>query len=406
MTLITTRARILTSLLAVLLLLPVAGIRLQDQGQLRAFHNRNLTGLPKADSFVADPVEYFRQARGWLADRIYPIVAASMLHKKILYYALHTPPQRRVTLGRDGFIFLNGSSESTLNNIYQEACIGAHQEQLMQPLAEALRLTEQYARQRGMALDIVIIPTPSTLYGDHLPPSVPQKYRAACTARSTGDSPLLRLAVPAGVNFSYPFTVMREARDDPGFFPRGNWHAQGLSLKVVRDAYLATRNVRPPQGEHLTPTRQPSEIMAPYGMDVQQPAYLIRNDQVLDDPQQRDALARAVSDLFVGSTTSPRSFVNHSAALDESVLMVSDSYGDAAASVYAASFRELSQILANNLPPENIATVIDRSLTLRKPDRLMLLMQESSIYTLVIWSKEFAKASAAAATAADVAPGL
>ncbi|MCQ4167375.1 hypothetical protein [Tahibacter harae] len=401
MTLITTRARILTSLLAVLLLLPVAGIRLQDPIQLRFFHSRTLNELPQADSFAANPVEYFRQARGWLADRIYPIVQASMLHKKIQYYVLHTPPQRRVTLGDGGYIFLNGGSDSSLNETFETTCIGSHQEALATQLVDALRAIGEFARQRGMALDIVIVPTSGTLYGDHLPASVPRKYREACAARATGDSPLLRFTPPPGVIFSFPFPAMREARDVPGFFPKGNWHAQGMSLKVVRDAYLAARNVAPPPSERLTLTQGPSEIMATYGIDVPQPVYLIQNDQVLDDPPQREALARAVSDLFIGSTTSTHAYVNRSAALDESVLMVSDSYGEAAASVYAASFRELGQILANNLPPENVATLVERGRSLRKTDRLMLLLQEGSVYTLIVWSKAFAAAPppAAAATA-------
>lgn len=406
MTLITTRARLLTSLLSVLLLLPVAGIRLQDPVELRRFHTRTLTELPRADSFAANPVGYFRQARSWLADRVFPIVQASILNKNILYYVLHTPPQRRVTLGDDGYIFLNSGSDDTLNETFEATCIRSHQETLAPQLEGALQAIRQFAHARGMALDVVVIPTSGTLYGDRLPASVPRRYREACTARASGDSPLSRFTPPPDVTFSFPFMPMREARDVPGFFPRGDWHAQGMSLKVARDAYLSLRNVAPPQSERLILTQGPSEIMASYGINVPQPMYVIQNDQIRDDPPQREALARAVSDLFIDSTISTHAYVNRSAALDESVLMVSDSYGVAAASVYAASFRELRQVLANSLPPENIATLIDRSRSLRRTDRLMLLLQEGSVNALILWSEAFAAAPPPAAGTTNAAPAL
>ena len=147
-------------------------------------------------------------------------------------------PQKRVTIGKKGFIFLNGASDDALNGILELTCIRAHTEEAASALKRALMPLAKYAEPRGIAVDVVLVPTPATLYGDFLPSSVPKKYRTACRERTAGYTPLLKLEQRSPVNFLFPFLEMKELRLDEGFFPKGNWHPTGLSLKIIRDAYL------------------------------------------------------------------------------------------------------------------------------------------------------------------------
>jgi hypothetical protein len=389
---ISLRARLLTSLLALFLLLPVIGLRWQQRADLEKFHNRTLHEMPQG-GFLADPAAWFRDARAWLADRPWPIRQAALLQKKLKYFLLHTPPQRRVTLGSDGFIFLNGYSDETVNGLFQLLCVTAHRAELGAALEKVLPVYAAYARERGVALDIVIVPTLITLYGDRLPPSVPLKYREACAARAAGQSPLPAVQAPPGLHFIYPFAPMHAAREDAGFFPKAHWHAVGMSLKVVRDAYLAQLGAAAPPGETLEAGLAPSEIMSSYNIIVKRPIWFVRNPAVQPDDDYNSRLRPAVAELFRNAGFGSKAYRNSAPVLDESVLMVSDSYGNRASEVFAGGFRELVQMANNEMDEAQLPAVLDRSLQLRKTDRIILLLQEGGIDTVLGWAPHLARAT-------------
>ena len=52
-------ARLLLSLIAILLLVPVAGIRLQDETRLTYLHNRHLNPPPEPARLARDPVSVY-----------------------------------------------------------------------------------------------------------------------------------------------------------------------------------------------------------------------------------------------------------------------------------------------------------------------------------------------------------
>src|SRR5512141_3357302 len=106
-----TPARIIVAICCLVLLVPIFGIPLQNERLLEQIHYHTLGKWPKTDGLVGNPVQYFSQARSWLADRAYPIIAASRLSTKVLYFVFGSAPQHRITLGKDGFIFVNGHSD-------------------------------------------------------------------------------------------------------------------------------------------------------------------------------------------------------------------------------------------------------------------------------------------------------
>src|SRR5262249_49469378 len=147
--------------------------RLQDTMALQYFHTRTLAPWPSSAAFTADPPEYFRRARAWLADRAWPVEAAVALHKRILYFALASPPARKVTIGLDGHLFLNSWDEEA-GKLIENLCVLAHGEAAQRGFARALPQIAEYVQRRGTPVDVLIAPTTATLYASHLPPSVPR----------------------------------------------------------------------------------------------------------------------------------------------------------------------------------------------------------------------------------------
>jgi hypothetical protein len=403
MLLMSFRARVLLCLIALLLLIPVAGIRLQDETRLMHFHQRRLSSLPSPVQLVRDPVGYFRLGRSWLTERAYPIVQATSLHAQFQLYVLRTPPQRHILLGSDGFIFINSDSDATVNSFLESICVNAHADAVAAQLRDGMPSIAAFARSRNLAVDLVVVPTAITLYANHLPASVPQRYRDACRERHLGHSPLAHLVAPAGVNFVFPFQPMKAASSDEAFYPKGNWHPVGMSLKVVRDTYLAAIGVGKAVDERLELGEAPSEILYPLGIRMNLPVYFVRNSHVHFDTERDAAVNAAIRERFQGGQAVTRAYRNTNPVIDESVLMLSDSYGEFSSEVFAGAFRHVIQVTSNNLPPQNLIDVVDRVRQTARIDRLILLVEEGNVGSLLVWS-DASRTAPPAPSATSAAP--
>jgi hypothetical protein len=368
-------------------------MRLQTTEQLELFHNRRLTAPPAAREFLIHPVAAFAGARRWLAERAYPIRKAAQWRRRLLLDVFHTPPQRNVALGSDGFVFLTGPSEESRYSIAQGSCIDAHIPQAGAGMQRALEQLAAYGRREGIAVDVVVMPTLLTLYPEHLPAAVPRKYREACARMAAGESALLHVAPVAGVTYTFPFLAMQAQRNDPGFFPQASWHASGRSAQVTRDAYLAGLGLAPPAAERIETSTAPSEILRMYGLTRERPIYVVHNDTVTPDAQADSAFRSAIADLIPNPYFITAAYANSAPLRDESVLMISDSYGQLPAPLFAAAFRSLLQLTANELPPDKLSELIARTKRLQRMDRLILLIHDGSYSRVRDWTQALESAA-------------
>lgn len=383
----TRAARWTTTLLALVLLLPVLGLPLQDEQALARFHNRSLVAWPPAARWVEDPVANFAQARQWLADRVFPIVQAATLHKQVLLQALDTAPQRRITMGQGGFIFLNGSAEDRLYDILDDVCVKAHDAAAFGAFQRALPGMQAFGQRHGMAIDILIVPTSATLYGGYLPATLPSRLRQACQDDAVNASALSRASAGAAPLWIYPRAAMVAQRQVPGFYPPGNWHADGLSVKVARDAYLHRLGVPLPQGEQVQPIMAPSELLATYGIDWPLPMVRVASHTVQGDAATAAAMRQQVAGLFDVPVVAVQGFRNVQPVLDQSVLMLSDSFGGRSAAVFAGAFGRLVQVNLAGLHPSRVGQLILQMKALQPADRVILMVQEGNLSLVTAWAQ-------------------
>jgi hypothetical protein len=388
---ISLRARLILLIVSVLLLIPILGITIQQKPALENFHQRTLPNWPEGGVFAADPAQYFAEAKTWLAFRVWPIIDVSIFQKSLLLSALATPPQRRVTLADNGFIFLNGTDDGHVNNILNMVCIRAHSDEVSNAFAMALPRVASYARAIGVPIDVEVYPSPETLYGDRLPPSVPHTYRDACAAAAKGNSPLLRIASPPGLAYVFPFTEMHAARDDEAFFPKANWHADGMSLKVGRDAYLQRLGIDGQIHETTKLTTSASELLVTYGIFKYLPIYKITAPSVSDDTEANTRMRDAITPLFLNPRFITNAYKNTDPVTDETLLILSDSYGNLASEMYAHAFRRVLQVMANDTKPDTAAEMIRRIRETTKIDRVLVLMQEGNTDRIVEYAATFDK---------------
>lgn len=394
---IASSARLITTVIAALLFLPIAMISVQSNSNLESFHNRLLRHWPEAQLFVKSPVDYFAAAKDWINDRVFPIVEVSLTSKRLLLELLNVPPEKRVTMGRNDHIILNGASDKDLYRLFEDVCFYPHDPASLEMITKALHSLSDYSRSRNIEVDVILVPTAPTLYGNYLPDSVPEKYRVACGESAKGNSLLVATARQSDGALTYPLLEMIAARDDEAFFPKANYHPRGLSIKVVRDTYLQQQKLSPPSGEKLELTSGPSEILSAYRISRNVPVYQLHNDalhEMLDEIEALDNLAGDLSNAPQrhGETNAYESV---DAPNKETVLMLSDSFGAKSSSVFAGAFSKLLQRNVMAMAASNAPIFVDRVRKSQKLNRVILLLNEGNLGVLLEWGKAFGSVQAA-----------
>ena len=372
-------ARAVLVLIGVALLVPVLGMRLQSTDSLELFQNRVLTPWPRSASFASDPAGYFAQLNRWLADRAYPIIAATRLKNNLAYFALGASPQPNISVAPGGFVFLNGNAADSVNDLVEGACAEAEDPANLVRFQAALDALASFGRRRGLPIDVVLVPTVPTLYGDRLPRAIPSRLRQACVAGGPGRSALAALRVPDGLHFVYPLRRLGALRDDPAMFPLGNFHPDGLSVKLVRDDYLRAIGDERLPDEAVTRATGPSELLGYHGIQADFPVYRVASSGARTDETAGAAIRAASAHLF-DDPVSAYVYRNPSAPDPRTVLMLSDSFGHNEAVSFSAAFRTVVRMPE---PEGQVARVLDSVARLVPYDRLVLLFNDSNFARVI-----------------------
>ncbi len=373
-------ARAVLVAVGLVLLVPVVAMRGQTDDQLEAFHNRVLTQWPRRDSFWPNPSAYFSTVNAWLADRAYPIIAVTYLKNDFLYFGLNTAPMPHITIARDRFVFLNGNDDTSVNDMIEGTCLGLSNPSEMARLQAAVDEIADYGRHHADEIDVVLVPTIPTLYGDRLPRSIPSADRAACSKLSRGDSPLAQIASPRGTRFSYSFSAMHDHRDDRAFFPIGNFHPGGWSVKVARDAFLHDIGAAAPTGETVELTTGPSELLLDHGVVAPFPVYKVSASGITVDGKLEAAVRADTVRFYDNPLDSLHAYRNPRATDPESLLMISDSFGEGAGLSYAAAFQQVVQI---GVPERDVSGLVATIAKLTRFDRVVLLFNEGNYGSVI-----------------------
>ncbi len=373
-------ARAILVAVGFVLLFPFAAMRGQTDDQLEAFHNRVLTQWPQRDSFWRSPSAYFSAINAWFADRAYPIIAVTYLKNNFLYFGLNTAPMPHITIAGDRFVFLNGNDDTSVNDMIEGTCLGLSDPSEMARLQAAVDEIAQFARHHAVEVDVVLVPTIPTLYGDRLPRSIPSADRTACSNLSKGSSYLAHIASSPGTRFSYPFSAMYDHRDDKAFFPIGNFHPGGWSVKTARDAFLHDIGVKAPTGETVQFTTGPSELLLDHGVVAPFPVYKVSTSGITSDGKLEAAIVADTVRFYDNPLDSIHAYRDPSAPDPESLLMLSDSFGEGAGLSYAAAFQHVVQMAA---PARDVAGLLATIAKLTRVDRVVLLFNEGNYGSVI-----------------------
>jgi hypothetical protein len=127
----------------------------------------------------------------------------------------------------------------------------------------------------------------------------------------------------------------------------------------------------------MTLSEAPGELLLGYGVEQNDPLYVLRNDAVRSLQAENTTLADAITSIFKGRPTT-HVFENAAPVSDERVLMLSDSFGDLAAEPFAGAFRRLVHVTTNDMKAPT-SRLIERVRKLEPVDRILILMEEGNV---------------------------
>ena len=112
-------ARLLIGLLFCLLSLPAAlGFIWDEAASSQKLENRRMANLPTLALFREDPAKYIEALDRYFKDNVGLRRAANELYRKLRYYVLRDPPLPNVSIGQDGFVFMNSHRVEQPNFVF------------------------------------------------------------------------------------------------------------------------------------------------------------------------------------------------------------------------------------------------------------------------------------------------
>lgn len=374
-------ALVVTLLLAALLAIPGVGTVFSNAAERSKWENRPLAELPKLSEFSVVS-GFFKQIDDYLNDHFGFALDLNRAHRRFVFYVFGDSPASQITVGKDGYIFLNGSAGrgaqfDRLRTVCVEYASGASANSVVDEWTEILSFFEE----RFPRVTMLIPPSKPVLYPDKLPLSVPREIREACSQYRTNNNPAQQLALwgqGRATNVLNLYDAFYRARFEGNFYPKENFHSSGASnhlmahlafahLGLVTDARFAASRI------DYTTTWDLKQFFG-FPRPVVMPVF----DYLGFGIKVRRGQPESVREWFEHARDFG-TYLTDRPLSQRSALVISDSYGYRGAKHLAPGFKSVVWVNTNSLQAHEVAGFFGEFVRNMKPDDLIFLFHEGSL---------------------------
>ncbi|MEP5729530.1 MAG: hypothetical protein ABJL67_09140 [Sulfitobacter sp.] len=243
--------RLIVALVAYVLFLPaIIGFKTLTHADILQQFNRPPTELPDLSQSLGNPPLAIQHAMRHLSERVGGVAYMTETLQKIRFNWFADPGAPLIAR-RGELVYLAAFDVTApvMSNIGFSCRVG-DEGQLPTWLDLLIENTQVVTQHLAPVVDKVgylIVPSKPVLYHDQLPKGTPTSIREKCANAATSGE-LEHWAATVGqvdIPASYPLSLLTNNRDDPMYYPMGNFHAEGES---AHDA--ATQLLRKIYPEH------------------------------------------------------------------------------------------------------------------------------------------------------------
>lgn len=374
--------RLLIFLLIALLSLPALfGLVWNDSLSMQKLENRRMTPCPPIGQFTENPSKFIKDFDSFLKDRVGGRRLANQMYRELRYSVLKDPPLSNVSIGKDGFVFMNSHRVDRPNFVFDLLCKQqTHPTQtLLTEMDQIFSSVSHFYGQQGYRVTITAAPTNVSIYPDKLPLTVDKNYRDLCLAYGGSDTLLYQLQRlgKQGNRYSlyYPLELFKQHRDEPYFWPKELFHWSG------RSAFLFARDLLVQSGvvDHLIlddpavidTTGDDLVMFFGFSRKIQALRYPYANfETTVEEPEWISSLCKQKGLLH---------FATANGLSTKRGLLMSNSFGIELAPHLAKGFSDFYFFNLNHLKPEEGPEFFTRIVEKTRPDFIYILFDDAGI---------------------------
>ncbi len=376
---LSTVARRWICIIALLLFLPALLTVIENHEKRSQLENRPLQSWPEWQGVSQAPA-YFGAIDGVLEDHTGTARRFNQIYRKLRFYAFQMAPVPNVSLGSDGFVFLNSHNVEQPHSAIRNLCMRpSHRRAFVRQQVAIDTIVDAFAK-RNMDVALGVAVSKPVLYPENLPDEVPTEYRDACALAGDSQGDLVTgIASLSRPNFPiyYPLADFLPLKDTEAFYPKENFHWDGRSAHVFAKNFLTQLGIDVPNtfgaDSALTATKGDLRNMG-----------FARTVDVWDYPYAKFGI-RAVEPAALGARRYYAQAIDVSEYLVDSplsngsALVLSNSFGAFTSRHLAPGFAHLTHINLHDLQPEEYSGFYGEYLDSLKPDQIILLIHDEQL---------------------------
>lgn len=374
---IDTSAKIVIFLIGVLLLMPVIFSSNVDRNLRSKMERRELNDWPSwagRESISG----YFSGIESYLDDHIGLSVFFNSLYRKLRFFIFNDPPVSNISIGAEGFLYLNSHSHKTPFNIYKKLCQTEFTGKQEKKYIKNLKSLATFFEEIDYSFVFAVVPSKPALYPDYLPDNLPNGYKESCLKFTKQPNYLQSISKELSrqdVLFFYPYAEFFNQRLKFAFYPKESFHWKGESAHVFSTLLLNKMDI---SVQRIVQKKQISKYysdLTMLGFDLEGSAWEYQpvNYQLtqLDlEPKDITNFYRKATEYIYYESSNPTS--------NKHVVLLSNSFGQSVAPFLAAAFSSLLHVNVDQLKPEEFDKFFKVFLKKRNVDLVVLLMQDAA----------------------------
>ena len=341
--------------------------------------NRALASLPALPRSLQEAFKFPAATEVYLNDHFGFRKTLVEWNNKARFYLLHETNSSQITLGDDGFIFLNSHAADQPLLMINFLCGKGVSQQIKSDLAKQVTSFVKNASQINQDSLLVFVPTKPILYQDKLPGWI----RKQCAPyENTLSSIMGQLDRNLHNKIVYPIDFMMDLKRRTSVYPKENFHWDGSGPRPIAEQ-ISNRYFHVQKSSTLT---MHEEIKA---SDLQRFLPGITLNVQLQMPAYGDSEVNACAGgkCFpefgeIAEKLGDLSRFKRNHQRGPKLLLISDSFGSAIAGYFIESFGEVWHISINNinsLSPIETAKLRSEIYKKYQPDSVLYIFHDFSI---------------------------
>ncbi len=371
------RSRLLQALLGLILALPLIASFFTDHEERREWENRVLADTETISS-ATSAAELFPALESYLEDHMGFALTLNKSYRRLKYYVFRDSPVANISLGPDGFVFLTSYFPNSNMTVLHKIC-GPNPDLTAEAVVLVTRISTAMV-DYDVNVTFAIVPSKPLLYADKLPASVPAELRESCLNTKPEDTVAGHVLADSHDKLHkvyYPMEQLLEKRNEPEFYPPGNFHPNSKLNHVFARGLLTQLGLEPRADFGSSGKLQTIRADLPaigFNRDALAWQYTYPEYGVVSARHYPKWIKKhnpKAQDYGNFATQNPMS--------QAKVLILSNSFGAFIAPHLAPGFRSIIQVNTNNLKKQETLPFFEQAMNQIQPDEVIFLLHDSAL---------------------------